>query len=131
MDGQELEEVRDHFHNSPGWLRDGRPEFWLGVSPLHHFLLGRLLQPLVECPEALSSAVGSVASQRVVLLCHNIPALVLVHDDCMFVGVLLQDADVRPHQFQQVQLLRESEVGGASFTHHTGQKRRGAWHLVA
>ena len=74
---------------------------------------------------------GSVASQSIVLLGHSVPALVLVHDDCMLVGVLLQDADVRTNQLQQVQLLREGEVGGASFTHHAGQKHRGGRHPIA
>ncbi|TNN75680.1 hypothetical protein EYF80_014043 [Liparis tanakae] len=62
--------------------------------------------PLVEGPEALSGAMGSVPSQGIVLLSNRVPALVLVHDDRMLVGVLLQDADVRADQLQQVQLLR-------------------------
>lgn len=74
---------------------------------------------------------GSVPSQCVVLLSHSVPAFVLVHNDCVFIGVLLQDADVRTDQLQQVQLLREGEVGGASFTHHTGQKHRAGRHLIA
>lgn len=126
-----VKQVRDHLHNSPGWLGDARSVLWLGVSPLHHFLLGGLLQSLVEGPEALGSSMGSVPSQGVVLLSHSVPALVLVHNDRMLVSVLLQDADVRPDQLQQVQLLREGEVGRASFAHHTGQKHRAGCHLIA
>lgn len=128
MNGHMVKQVRDHLHNSPGWLGDARPVLWLGVSPLHHFLLGRLLEPLVEGPEALRGAMGSVSSQGVVLLGHRVPALVLVHDDRMLVGVLFQDADVRTDQLQQVQLLREGEVGGARLTHHTGQKHSAGRH---
>ncbi|KAG7242030.1 hypothetical protein INR49_024075 [Caranx melampygus] len=42
-----------------------------------------------------------------------------------------QDADVRTDQLQQVKLLREGEVGGASFTHHAGQKHGAGRHLIA
>lgn len=74
---------------------------------------------------------GSVSSQGIVLFSNSVPAFVLVHDDRVLVGVLLQDSDVRPDQLQQVQLLREGEVGGAGFTHHTGQKHRAGCHLLA
>lgn len=131
VDGHMVKQVRDHLHNSFGWLGDACSVLWLGVSPLHHFLFGRLLQSLVESPESLSSAMWSVPSQDVVLLRHSVPTLVLVHDDCVLVSVLLQDADVRPNQLQQVQLLREGEVGGASFPHHTRQKHRAGRHLIA
>lgn len=131
VDGHMVKQVRDHLHNSPGWLGDARPVLWLGVSPLHHFLLSRLLQSLVEGPEALSGSMGSVPSQGVVLNGHSVPALVLVHDDRMLVSVLLQDADVGPDQLQQVELLGEREVGGASLAHHTGQKDGAGCHLTA
>lgn len=131
VDGHMLEQVRDHLHNPPGRLRDAPSVLGLGVSPLHHFLLARLLQPLVEGSEALGGAVGSVPSQSVVLLRHRVPALVLVHDDSVLVGVLLQDADVRTDQLQQVQLLGEGEVGRARFTHHAGHEHRVGGHLMA
>lgn len=131
MHGHMLEQVRDHLHNPPGRLRDAPSVLGLGVSPLHHFLLGRLLQPLVEGSEALGGAVRPVPSQSVVLLGHGVPALVLVHDDGVLVGVLLQDANVRTDQLQQVQLLGEGEVGGASFTHHAGHEHRVGGHLTA
>lgn len=120
MDGHVVKQVRNHLHNPSGWLGNAGSVLRLGVSPLHHFLFGRLLQSLIEGPEALSGAVGSVSSQSIVLLGHSVPALVLVHNDRMLVGVLLKDADVWTNQLQQVQLLREGEVGGPSFTHHAG-----------
>lgn len=119
-----VEQLRDHLHHPPGWLRDVPPVLGLGVSPLHQLLLGRLLQPLVQSPEALGGALGSVPSQRVVLVGHGVPALVLVHDDGVLVGVLLQDADVGADELQQVELLGECEVGGARLAHHAGQKHR-------
>ena len=122
VQGGGVEEVRDHVHRSPGGLRDVPSVLSLGVSALHHFLFGRLLQPLVEGAEALGGAGGAVSPQGIVLLCHRVPALVLVHDDGVLVGVLLQDAHVRAHQLQQVQLLRQGEVGGASLTHHVGHE---------
>lgn len=131
MVGHVVKQVRDHLHNPPGRLRDAPSVLWLGVSPLHHFLLGRLLQPLVEGPEALSGPVGPVSTQGVVLLGHRVPAVVLVHDDGVLVGVLLQDADVRTDELQQVQLLGDGEVGGASFAHHAGQKHRAGRHPTA
>lgn len=74
---------------------------------------------------------GSVSSQSIVLLSHSVPALVLVHNDRMLVGVLLKDADVWTYQLQQVQLLREGEVGGPSLSHHAGRKHGAGSHLIA
>lgn len=117
---QRMEQMWDHLDDSLGGFGDVAPVLGLGVLPLHHLLLGILLQPLVECAEALRRAWGAVPPQRVVLLRDVVPALVLVHNYRVLVGVLLQDADVRLDQPQQVQLLRECEVGGPGFPHHAG-----------
>lgn len=113
-----MKQLRNHFQNAFGWLRDAAPVFRLGVASLKDFLFGTFFKSFIQSPKALSRSRGSFASQIIIALRYAVPASVLIHDHRVLVGVLLQNVYVRLDQTQKIQFFRKGEVGGAGLANH-------------
>ncbi len=113
-----VKQLRYHFHDALGWVRDAAPVLGLGMASLKNFLLGTFFKSLIEGPKALSRSGGSLPSKTIIALGYSVPAPVLIHDHGVLVGVLLQNAYVRLDQPQKIQFLRQGEVGGAGLADH-------------
>lgn len=94
------------------------------MAPLDHFLFSTLFETFVQGPEPLGCPGRPLSSQFVVAFGYVLPAPVLVHNHGMLVCVLLQNADVRLNQAEQVQFLRQSKVRRACLAHHAASHKQ-------
>lgn len=113
-----MKELRNHFHDTFGWLRDAASVCRLGVASLKNLLFGTFFKSFIESPKALSRSWWSLTSQTIIALRYGVPGSVLIHNHGMLVGVLLQNVYVRLDQTQKIQFFRQGEVWGACLANH-------------